>query len=119
MEHHEQAALIDWAKRSEALYPGLEMLYANPLGGKRAWKTARALKREGVKAGIPDLSLPVVRGAHHGLFIEMKYGANKPTESQGWWIRKLRREGYRVAVCWSFEDARDVIIGYLGGSDGP
>lgn len=114
-EHDEQAALIDWAKLNESLYPGLELLYANPLGGKRAYKTAKALKREGVKAGIPDLTLPVARGDYHGAYLEMKYGRNTPTERQVWWLEALKAQGFFTAICWSFEEARDVIIAYLEG----
>ena len=33
----------------------------------------------GVKAGVPDLCLPVPMNGYAGLYIEMKYGSNKPT----------------------------------------
>jgi len=72
-----------------------------------------AMRAEGAKAGVPDLSLPVARGGWFGLFIEMKFGRNKTTPAQDWWIEKLRGQRYRVAVCYSFEEARDLILAYL------
>ena len=38
---------------------------------------------------MPDLFLPVGRGSYHGLFIELKYGKNKPTEKQTEWLKSL------------------------------
>ena len=37
-------------------------------GGKRDKATATALKRQGVKAGVPDVVLPAVRAGYHGLY---------------------------------------------------
>lgn len=41
---------------------------------KRDKATAVALKRQGVKAGVPDICLPVARNGYHGLHIELKAG---------------------------------------------
>lgn len=71
-------------------------------------------KRQGVKAGVPDLCLPVARNGKHGLYVEMKWQNNKTTEKQDWWLEQLRQQGYETAVCWSAEEAMDTIAGYLG-----
>ena len=112
-EHESQVALFNWAKFNEATYPELELLYANPLGGKRPKRTAARMKAEGAKAGIPDITLPVARAHYHGLYIEMKAGKNKPTVAQNWWLNRLVWEGYFVQVCYSWETARDVLVAYL------
>lgn len=112
-EHQHQVALFDWARMNEGTYPELALLYANPLGGKRPKRTAARMKAEGAKAGVPDLTLPVARGGYHGLYIEMKAGRNKLTESQYWWLKRLRMEGYYTVVCYSWEEARDVLVDYL------
>lgn len=114
-EHEHQAALFHWAKLHEGNIPELALLYANPLGGYRPKATGRRMKREGVKAGIPDITLPVARGGDHGLYIEMKAGKNKPTKAQEWWITQLTKQGYRVVVCWDWTIARDTILEYLKG----
>lgn len=113
MEHDEQVALFEWAGMQECVYPELRLLHAIPNGGWRAKKTGVWLKAEGVKPGVPDVCLPVPRGGYNGLYIEMKYGRNKLTENQQAWALALRQYGYDVAVCWSFEEARDHIEAYL------
>lgn len=109
-----QQALFEWASYQLGVYPDLEWLYHTPNGGKRDEKTARKLKREGVKPGVPDVFLPVARGGYHGLYIEMKHGNNKPTKDQLKWINGLKANGYKVEVCYDWLSARDKIIEYLG-----
>lgn len=74
---------------------------------------AANLKRQGVKAGVPDLCLPVTRGRYHGLYIEMKYGKNKTSEEQNKWLDALAWQGYAVAVCYGWEKAQELIVKYL------
>ena len=112
-EADEQKALMQWAKWQEKKYPELKLLYHCPNGGTRNKMEAANLKRQGVKAGVPDLFLPVPRSPKHGLFIEMKVGRNKCTDNQKKWIRKLLEQGYEVKVCYSCEEAIQVIKKYL------
>jgi len=115
-EHDEQSALVAWARLNEGKYPELKMLFSVPLGGYRAKKTAIRMKAEGSKPGVPDLFLPVPRGEWCGLWVEMKFGKGRLTREQKWWVAHLRAEGYRAEVCWSWEEARDVILDYLASS---
>ena len=114
-EHTEQVALFRWAGYQQRRLPELALMFAIPNGGKRSKATAARLKAEGVRAGIPDICLPVARGEYHGLFIEMKAGRNKPTPPQVQWHMRLSQQGYRVAVCWGWAAAREVIEEYLRG----
>jgi hypothetical protein len=75
----------------ESKYPALRMLHAIPNGGHRHKATAARLKAAGVKAGVPDICLPVARGDWHGLYIELKVGKNKLTEAQRRWKDDLIR----------------------------
>ena len=121
MEHpesNEQQALFQWAKFMEQKYPELRLLYHPPNGGKRDKREAARLKREGVKAGVPDLCLPVARGEFHGLYIELKAGKNKPTDAQKEWISDLILQGYYACVCVGWEQAAEVIGDYLGMKKG-
>jgi len=118
IESQEQQALIQWAKLQEGKYPELQLLHAIPNGGKRNVVTATILKKEGVKSGVPDLFLPVPRitpftDGYYGLYIEMKAPKGRTSENQEWWIEKLEKRGYRVEVCYGFEEAREVIEEYL------
>lgn len=112
-EADEQKALMQWAKWQEGRYPELKLLYHCPNGGTRNKLEAANLKRQGVKAGVPDLFLPVSRNNKHGLFLEMKVGRNKCTENQKKWIRNLLEQGYEVKVCYSCEEAIQIIKKYL------
>lgn len=84
-----------------------------PNGGKRDKLTAAKLKAEGVKAGIPDIELPVGRGGYLGLFVEMKVGNNKTSAYQDKWIDNLKKQGYKTAICYGWEEASKVIEEYL------
>lgn len=113
-EHVEQCALMDWARLASKRIPELELLHAVPNGGFRFKATAAAMKREGAVAGVPDLDLPVSRGPWHGLRIEMKAKDGTVSDAQRWWIARLRAEGYRAEICYGWEEAKRVILEYLG-----
>lgn len=110
MEADEQIALIQWTQYMLGKYPELGLLHAIPNEG--AWRNARLLAM-GVRPGMPDLNLPISRGGYHGLWIEMKWGDNKPTPVQYWCHEALRAEGHMVVVCYSFEEAKKAILDYL------
>ena len=93
--------------------PELALLFHVPNGEKRAKVTAVRLQTQGVKPGVPDLSLPVARHGYHGLWIEMKTNGGRVSPAQRAWIDALRAQGYRVAVCYGWEAARDEIETYL------
>lgn len=112
-EATEQELLMDWCKLLENRYPELKLLYHIPNGGSRNAVEAANLKRQGVKAGVPDLCLPVARSGFHGLYIEMKYGKNKTTEKQNEWLEALKEQGYFTTVCYGAEDAERVLSSYL------
>ena len=57
LEDAEQRIIFQWAAMETAAHPELGLLYAIPNGGKRAIKTAIALKAQGVKSGVPDMCL--------------------------------------------------------------
>lgn len=113
IESQEQCALIEWAEIQSRTYPELKLLHHIPNGGKRNIATAARLKKEGVKAGVPDLCLPVPKGKWHGLYIEMKAPKGTVSESQKWWIEALRKQGYCAVVRYGWEAAKDTIICYM------
>lgn len=112
-EATEQETLIQWCGWQQSKYPELKLIYHIPNGGSRNTLEAANLKRQGVKAGVPDLCLPVARNGFHGLYIEMKYGKNKTTENQKEWLEELTAQGYFTAVCYGAEEAERIIARYL------
>lgn len=112
-EAQEQRFLFKWANLAQQQYPELALMYHVPNGGKRDPKTAANLKKEGVKAGVPDICLPVARNNFHGLYIELKTSKGKLSTKQKNWLNDLDREGYATKVCFGWLEAREVIEGYL------
>ena len=112
-EHEEQVALFQWAEANEGEHEELKLLFAVPNGGYRPMATAAQLKAEGVRAGVPDVCLPVARGRFHSLWIEMKRKPNTTSDAQRAWLDALRRYGHCAVVCWSANEAINSIISYL------
>ena len=98
-EHEEQVKVFTWARWAEAARPELALLFAVPNGGRRDKVTAARLKAEGVRAGVPDIWLPVARGGYHGLVIELKTEAGRPTPEQKAWLAALEAQGWQALVC--------------------
>lgn len=114
LEEIEQEHVFLWASMEERAYPELAMLYAIPNGGKRAIKTAVALKKQGVKRGVPDMCLPVPRGGFNGLYIELKrVKGGTVSDEQREWIAALNSQGYKAIICHGAEEAIEQIRGYL------
>lgn len=114
-EGNEQEALFAWALYAAGAMPELGLMFHVPNGGSRNRIEAAKLKRQGVRAGVPDICLPVARGGFHGLFVELKYGRNKATDRQTAWLDALRSQGYLAAECVGWDTAREVITKYLKG----
>lgn len=112
-ESIEQGIVISWCNIQSCKYKELELIHHCPNGGKRNRNEAASLKRQGVKAGVPDLFLPVSRNNFHGLYIEMKVGSNTCTENQKEWLRRLKEERYKTKVCYGAQEAIDTIKEYL------
>lgn len=113
-EHWEQVQLFRWAESR----PELAVMYAIPNGGHRDIRVAARLKEEGVKAGVPDICIPIARGGKHGLYIELKRRkGGRVSSEQIRWIEALMREGYACAVCCGWRAAKDEIERYLEGEN--
>ncbi len=128
-EHWEQVELIkEIEKLDKKKYPNLDRIFAIPNGGFRDRKigkngqvyspTGRKMKAEGLKPGVPDLFLPVIRFGYAGLFIEMKkIKGGYVRKEQKDWINYLLKAGYRVTVARGWIEAVKKIKEYYG--EGP
>jgi len=101
-----QKALFAWAALSG--YPELKWMFH--IQNASANRSAKVV---GVKAGVPDIHLPISKGGYKGLWIELKVGKNKASDKQNEWIDFLRSQGYIVGICYGWEEARDYIIRYI------
>nr|DAU58489.1 MAG TPA: Nuclease [Caudoviricetes sp.] len=114
----EQASLFNWAAMRRGKYPELELMFHVPNEGKRSSVTGGRMVKEGMKAGVPDIFLPVPRGENHGLFIEMKRRKfGKLSKEQADWMEKLSGKGYACAVCFGWQAAAETIEAYLNGAE--
>ncbi|UHG91784.1 VRR-NUC domain-containing protein [Spirosoma oryzicola] len=119
-EHDLQCEVVFDFDKDYPTYEGL--LFAIPNGAKLPYKTVKGkrvcpeaikLKKEGMRPGVPDLCLPVPKGRYHGLFVEMKYGDNKPSTEQVFWMQRLTKLGYCCKVCYTRQEARHIFKTYL------
>jgi hypothetical protein len=113
-EHDSQVAVFQWAYIHEVRCPDLELLFAVPNAGKRSIGAARYYLAEGLRSGVWDVWLPVPKNGNTGLVIEMKYGKNKLSENQVIWRERLKRHGWKTAVCYSADECIKTICEYLG-----
>jgi hypothetical protein len=90
-----------------------ECTYAIPNGGTRNYLEAVNLKKQGVKAGVPDICIALPNKTHHGLYIEFKWGKNKTTQDQSEWLARLAKNYYMVSVCYTIDEAIDITTAYL------
>lgn len=110
-EDQEQIALIQWANTQPSIK---DLLFHSPNGGSRHKLEALKLKRMGVKAGVPDLFLPIPTSQHHGLFIELKRRRlSTLTIEQKWWLNALAERGYCAEVAYGWEEAKNIIEEYM------
>ena len=112
-EHQHQVALFQWAALREKAYPELKNLYAIPNGGHRNKAVAAKLKKEGVKAGYPDINLDIARHGFNGLRIELKAPGGRLQNNQSEWIQRLTDAGYMAVVCVGVDSAIQTICDYL------
>jgi hypothetical protein len=121
-EAQEQRALIQWAAQGApaAMRRDLELLHAVPNAGgftggfRRNGRRVVGGMAQGVKAGVPDLFLPVPRGGANGLYIEMKRRRDyRVSEEQAQWLNRLARLGYACAVACGAEAAQEAVQDYL------
>lgn len=108
-----QESFFAWARTNERQFPILKRIFAVPNGGYRHKATAIAMKRQGVKAGVLDVCLPVARKGFAGLWIEFKTEVGKPSDEQKEWIVFLESEGHQVHVLRSWRVAANITVDYL------
>lgn len=107
-EDKEQELLVQWMEMSKIRF------YAIPNGGKRSLTQAIKFKRTGVKAGVPDICIPVPSKRYHGLYIEMKRSDGGTVSiNQAEWLHYLQSAGYKVSVCHGFEQGKSIVEKYL------
>lgn len=112
-ESVEQQTFFQWTAVAAGKRPELRLLYNVPNEGKRSALQGARMRAEGLRAGVPDICLPVPRGGYSALYIELKAGRNKPTDDQIAWLAALDAAGNKTAVCWGWQAASKAVKAYL------
>lgn len=125
-EDGEQMAIFAWAASMCGQYPQLQWMHAIPNGGSRHVAEATKMVAGGLRKGVLDIFLPWPKEYHldtwyHGLYIEMKIEKRRKEKSGGLtdeqieFIEYAESAGYICKVCYSWIEAKDVILNYLEG----
>lgn len=109
-----QKQIIGWAKHKKVNgKPLSELIHHSPNGGQRHIVTATRFKAMGTLAGFPDLFVFIARGGFNGLFIELKAAKGVVSENQKVMLERLDKQGYKTAICYGFDEAKQAITDYL------
>ncbi|MCC8379120.1 VRR-NUC domain-containing protein [Xenorhabdus sp. PB30.3] len=111
--NHEHYAQVRFFHHCEMNAPDIyKRLHSTPNGGLRHKKTGEHLRAEGQRKGYPDVSLDLARGCYHGMRLEFKHGANKPSEEQKQWLNTLSEDGFYCVVVYGEHEAIEVVMQY-------
>ena len=77
------------------------------------WQAGRKRTRMGVKKGVLDFHLALPLDGHHGLWLELKVGKNKPTPEQIAFMERKTARGYLCGCVWGHDAAKEFILTYL------
>lgn len=85
-------------------------------------------RQNGGRRGWPDMFIAEPMNGLHGLFIELKKAGTRLKKKDGTWasehlaeqnemLNKLQEKGYAAYFAVGFEEAKDIIDDYLGGTN--
>ena len=112
-EHDEQVILFQEMALRAKQDPRWGKAFAIPNGGLRNIVVAKKLKAEGVRAGTPDIFIPVPAGPYCGMFLEMKRRAGGVVSSEQWAFMNSMHPHYFTAVGYGAADAIERIATYF------
>jgi hypothetical protein len=106
VEHQVQKAICDYLDLRGICY------WAVPNGGSRNLMTGKKLKSEGVKPGVPDLTLILSGGRYLGLEVKKPKtttAAGRLSKVQKRMIKRIQEAGGHVEVVFSLEEVIELI----------
>ena len=122
-ESQSQSAVIDWWRLACKGYGLPEFaLFSIPNGAHKSMAARMKFKREGLRAGVPDLFLAVPHVLNcddgstayiPGLWLEMKRKGGRVSPEQTAFLLYARKQGYHAHICYSADETIAAIKGYL------
>lgn len=114
-ENEIQAGFFRWCEMQAGKHPELRLAFSIPNGTYKGYASSYLHKATGLKAGVPDVLLPVARGRWHGFFIEFKSEKGRVRDEQKSWMADLEAEGYLCRVLRDHQAAAEMVLAYLKG----
>lgn len=119
-----QSAVFCWAAMNVGKYPELKWLHAIPNGGSRHIAEATKMVAAGLRSGVWDIFLPLPihtewAKQYAGMYVEMKEEKRRNHKNGGLSDEQIEfkeyaeRMGYYCKVCYTWEEARDMLIKYM------
>ncbi len=113
-EHEQQSLFFSILELNTRQYPELKFIFAVPNAARRSPQLAAMMLREGLKAGIPDIIVPIPKRGFHGAFIENKSANGKMSESQIRFRDFLISQGYAYKTTYSADEQIEFLEWFLG-----
>lgn len=114
-EELEQTLFFDYCRTMATVKASPAYQLAFHIGNERKASIQRrmAMKRAGVRKGVPDICVPVANTKYNCLFIEMKVKPNKVSPEQAQFLKQLNEVGCYAAVAWSGDQAIEILEKYI------
>ena len=104
---------FDYCRSMAHINPAYALAFHIPNERKASIARRVALKRAGLRKGVPDICVPVPNEKYHALYIEMKIKPNKASTEQMELLRHLNAVGNYAVLCWSSGEAMDILDKYI------
>ncbi len=108
----EDNLLLSVASYLRLQYPNVLFCHIANERKTSVWQGAK-LKKLGVRAGMPDILIFQPNKTYSGLALELKIKPNKPTKNQLEVLTMLSNNNWNTAVCYSFDEAKNLIDNHL------
>lgn len=103
-----QIHLFQWIDRVAVSHRWMTTIFHPANGGQRHISTAERLKREGVRAGVPDVIIPQAiidedrQLQYVGMALELKLTGNRLSQAQALMINQLVSQKWLVIIVYDF-----------------
>lgn len=103
--------VMEWV-RAHPYLKGLVLHFPNE--GRRTARYGKLLKDMGMRAGVSDLLIAMPRHGFGGAWIELKSEDGILSSPQKAFLEDMNQQNYFTAVCWSIDEAINIISWYTG-----
>lgn len=104
-----QKSVMEWVN----LHPVIKKFIIHiPNEGKRTARYGKSLKDMGMRAGVSDLFIAMMRHGYGGAWIELKSVNGVLSDYQKKFLNNMAEQNYFTKTCYSIEEAIEIIKWY-------